>query len=482
MKKIISAFLAMLMLVTVVACNKGDNNKNDVTTNDSTTSVDKEESPLYADPNLPKRDFSGKDFGGENFTILTVDHTEDYNEFSVFEDSVDALDSKVYRRNEAINEKYSVKIDTIHKSNPEIVGYVGTQRDAGTISFDAINTGYTYQCSLINLGLIIDMNELPYIDTDKHYWNQQALSDANICGKNFFLVSTANIWSMHSTQVCFFNTQLCEDLGLESPYDLVDADEWTFEAFKTMTKVAYKDLDNIPGKSVDDRFGVVSTPVGPEAMFGAFGGKYITKDSTNTPVSNTFTEETYSLLTDIIEYWCEDEAGLGSDGVGIAHLATGNALFAIEQISALPWFNDTPFIVGIAPLPKYDDNQEKLITPVHPDWSTSFSVPFTANKEKVGAILEDIAYLSYRDIRPEYYDINLKARRVQDETSIRMLDLIFENISFDLGSSLSNVGYAGRAIARGLVAEKKTDVASAFDAQKDTYESILNNFIANING
>ncbi len=479
MKKIISLLLALMMLFAVVACSKDDGNGKDGSdTTVGDTSADTED-PTVADPNLPKQDF-----GGDKVIIVSVDHTGDYNEFSVFEDSVDALDSKVYMRNEAINEKYNVKIDVIHQANGDIVNYVGTQIQTGVAEFDIINTGYTYQCTLVNLGLLVDMNEVPHINTEKEYWSQQMLKDANILGKNYFLVSSANLWSMHQASVCFINTQLVEDLGFEkTPYDLVEDDEWTFEAFETMSKAAYNDIDQVPGSSEGDQFGVVSTPVGPEAMFTAFGGKYIKLDDKNTPTSNAFTNETYSLLTDIIEYWSKDEAAgpeAAIDSVGT--FGNGSSLFFVEGIGAIALFNDTEFIVGIAPVPKYDDNQETYLTPTHADWSTALSVPDIpgSNLEKLGAILEDMAYLSHRDVRPEYYEKNLKARRVQDETSIKMLDVIFDHLTFDLGFALNNVTYGARGLARGLVAAKNTNVVSAFEGYKTQYDTALQTYLDKI--
>ena len=75
---------------------------------------------------------------------------------------------------------------------------------------------------------------------------QDVLDDSSIANKNYFLVSYANINTLNATGVVFFNTELIDDLKLESPYDLVRNNEWTYDKMFEMSKLAYKDNgDNV---------------------------------------------------------------------------------------------------------------------------------------------------------------------------------------------------------------------------------------------
>ena len=86
---------------------------------------------------------------------------------------------------------------------------------------------------------------------------------------------------------------------------------------------------------------------------------------------------------------------------------------------------------GILPIPKFDEAQKDYYTYSH-DQYTVFMVPTTvADPEMSGAVLEVMAYESYRSVQPTYYELVLKGRYANDPQSRAMLDRITRNIKVD---------------------------------------------------
>jgi hypothetical protein len=53
------------------------------------------------------------------------------------------------------------------------------------------------------------------------------------------------------------------------------------------------------------------------------------------------------------------------------------------------------------------------------------------NPEWTGMIIEEMSYLSYRDILPVYYDVVLNVKMVRDEESVETLKILFDSKVFD---------------------------------------------------
>ena len=57
--------------------------------------------------------------------------------------------------------------------------------------------------------------------------------------------------------------------------------------------------------------------------------------------------------------------------------------------------------------------------------------------DKVSAVLQEMAFRSYRDITPEVFDTALKNRYSDEPDDARMFDLIKENIKFEISRFLN---------------------------------------------
>ena len=89
---------------------------------------------------------------------------------------------------------------------------------------------------------------------------------------------------------------------------------------------------------------------------------------------------------------------------------------------------------GIIPYPKWDTKQESYYTMVDGGHDTMGKFPCRLRiPEFVGIVTEALCAESYKRAIPAYYDVALKVKGTRDETSIKILDLLFENPRFDFG-------------------------------------------------
>ena len=99
----------------------------------------------------------------------------------------------------------------------------------------------------------------------------------------------------------------------------------------------------------------------------------------------------------------------------------------------------------IIPVPKYDEAQENYTTLLHDGCSIFGISAYSDCKSAAAATLEYMAYLSYKNVRPLYYDQALKNKYTQDPNSAQMIDLIHQNINTDFAlawsESIGNIAH-----------------------------------------
>ncbi len=485
MKKILSLLLAMIMIFAMLACSKKDDDSGKTTGNNANVTSPENEDPLYADPKLPS-----KKIGGEMVFLTREDWH--FREIGVEEDSSEVVTAAVYRRDMYLEEKYGVDLKILMKPNVEIASFASNETLVGALSFDVILAGFNSTFHMLVGDVLIDFSQVPHINTEKAYWNKSMLDSTTVANKAYMLVSAANIQTFHGASCVFVNTGLYADLDFEKGiYDLVRDEEWTIDKMAEISKRAYYDVDGSQSATVGDRFGSCSSLAACEGMFSGMGGKYVEKNNSDIPEFIPFSEKTNNIITKLVSFWADDTSLLinrykNSDEVFVQTISSGNLLFMQEQMYQYGAFNRyCEYEVGVLPMPKYDETQEDYKTYTHINWSSTTSVPRLLSSERldqVGAILEDMAYLSERDIFPAYYEVNMKGRNAQDEESIEMLDIIFSTLDVDFGNVLAGEQFDATYVLRDLVEDKSTDITAKFEEKAPIYAAYVKNLVNKVTG
>ena len=108
----------------------------------------------------------------------------------------------------------------------------------------------------------------------------------------------------------------------------------------------------------------------------------------------------------------------------------------------------------------------------------AFDQPLTAgDAEMIGAVTEALAFDSYENVTPAYFESAMKAKYSQDEASARMLDLIRDGLTFNFGfvnsSSCENMIHILRNVA-----SSNKGYASIYAANEAKYTAALDTLVA----
>lgn len=443
MKKQISLFTAAALMI-VFAASCGDTADENVTT---TKADDGDSTVAEASDSSVSDDLGSFDFGGEEFDILTRTTPLFYPNLDVQEETGDVMNDAVYKRNRSLEERFNFVFgEQYYDYAVEGSDYPRKFLLAGDDTYDMYVGRCVHMFNYAAEGMIVPVEDIPYLNFDKPYWNDQLFGDLEVQGTHYFAIGDFSISALDFTHVMLFNKEMAEDYQVGDLYSLVRAGEWTFDKFAEIAKLAVKDLDGNTEMNELDQYGYTSLV--KQVMPGfwiATGAVTITKDNdgalTYTAPSN---EKLISVIQKIYEITWDDniwhrnietyapatsdaELNLFKDGQA---MFTNASCFQITNM-----MRDSEAEFGILPYPKYDEAQDKYYSRI--EGAELFGIPKTnTNLEMTGVILEALACESYNVVIPAYYDVALKVKYTRDEESAEMLDIIFENRIFDFGDTI----------------------------------------------
>ena len=499
-KPIFRAFLLLLALLTVIplaGCQEAtDPQDTDPVTEPATEPTDTDPAgteptdtePTDTDPtdtepeevpDLPERNYNN-----EEFIILTRAQTEHLETLWVREisDNSSSLHRAIYQRLQSIGYKYGIRFDARIESPSYLVS---TNAKAGVDVFDLVSDHGNTQFSNAMNGYFYDWNDLPYVDLSADWWSQEAVREFTTAGGKFFTgFGDIGYMSVGSGGCIFFNKTLLGDVqGLESPYALVDRNEWTFDKFEeyVITMDSNTDGDNT-GNLNTDVFGYVTgNYLGTSHYFHATGYRILTRKNGEWKITID-NDTTNSAAFDM------RELVLASGAVGFISafdysptrkvFMDGRTAFVSALVNDAIFFAESDVRYGILPFPRYNSKVKGYPTIVSSGTGLYTVMRNTSaeNAERISIVLEELAYDGYKTIMPLYYDVVLSYQVLQDEDSLRMLHLIHDNLILDVGAFLglpSNVIYTAASDATSSsLSQLYGEIESQAQAKLATWEDL----------
>lgn len=475
MKRKISFLLALLCVLSAVSCGSATNDGAVTTagsTDDTTTAAETE--PAYEWPDV--------DLGGKKFSILNSSTTWGfYTTLDLEAETGDVLDDAVYRRNTLLEDKLNFEFEVTEIDIED--GTVDKMKSAILSGEDLYQCGFLRGESLsplISEGMFVNLNTMSGLNLDEPYWDQQ-IRDAASIGENKALYIAGTDFSLMGfggTICTYFNKDMLEKLGGESPYQLVRDGKWTLDRMKEYAALgANLNGDTSFDFSADGNatYGIATWYSGATAMLLGSGEEYIKRGDNNRPHLAIENDHFYNV--------CEKIAGITSvkgefieinDSSKNKHyelaFADSRCLMTIAEIKASNKFRDMKDSFGILPMPKYDENQENYVCYRAPA-TTYLCVPVTnTTLDETAAVLDAASYLSYTDVLPVYYNVTIAQKGLRDDESIEMLEIIQSSRYFDIGRVFGWTSTLYDAIEKDLL-KGESDVASTIAKQKSKVET-----------
>jgi len=437
LSRILALFLMAVMLVSVLASCGGDKSGDD-----------KPVETVEGDENNPN--IAPVDYEGYEFTFICQPYTGQayQTDYMVAEaDTGNTLYDAVYRRNALLQEKYNITFSIMEVK--DLREEVRMQMKGGTVEFDLIVGRALYLATLARENNLYDLNTIERFDMTKPYWDQNAAKELTMGGKLYFTNCDLNVQEVGFS--VYFNKFLIEELKLESPYDLMDRNEWTIDKWAELclsTEVA-KDVDGDGVQSVTDRYGTLYEHHNGRMFFYGADLRATTNNEAGIPEVSIFKEDgkavnVYNKVKEVfsspthswdIDSMSSNDKGSYPDKWDYCRslFCQDLYLFHYEGTNILHQFADMEHEFGILPFPKYDSNQKEYKT-MYPRNCAMIAIPnMVENLERTANIIEDMNYYSSLVLKPAWYDTLLSRRYARDDESERSLDLILAGRVYDIG-------------------------------------------------
>ncbi len=448
MKKLLALLLvfSMLLSLTLSLASCADNSGPGDSTSDPSVSGSGD-IPTTTDPVVTEITDDVPELNYGDATIKILNRAEDSTkpEFYVESSGGNVVDSAIYSRNEAVQERLGVTFEF----NDTDISFASRQ-SFPTMLQAAVNTGERYDivagysmaianCAV--MGLLYDMNQTEYLDFTKPWWPATLLEKATIKDALYFCSGDISTWYILYTYCMAFNKDLLEEYQLEDPYELVSENDWTFETLFDMTYGVYNDTNYDGKKDNGDQFGFAVPHVFIDPLYFAAGLSIIDEDSDGKlKLSDDYaenSEKTLNFIDQLINYFHFSNEGYLvplDNGNTVSIFQDGKTLFQISEISSVyTIYSASNVNYGILPIPKYDPEQEDYYSVTSYPY-TLYGIPTnTSDPNRVSAVLECLASSSYKNVSPALFEIALKTQYSEDSRDSAMYDIIKASVVFDLG-------------------------------------------------
>ena len=436
-KSITALLLAGLILLSSCS-NTADTNSAITTAAPVDTTPEETEAPRI-EPELPDITFDGKDF--RFYQYKNHETYPRFDEIWVETENGEPINDAVYRRNSIIQEKYDTKItfstDEYMTFMDNVKKYVRSSEDV----YDIILPMGHCVAQMYTSNVFYNLHNIEYLDFEKPWWDQNAVESFTLAGYMPFAVSDMLVNDKSETAAIYFNKKLAADYSVGSIYDHVYNNTWTMDKLAELGKMASEDLNGDSKYDDNDRYGLIAGDEAVTAFLYSAGGRFISKDDEGYPVLSFANEYNYTAIQYYLETIMYDEQ-LTKNNSFVANAKSGTKMFEEDQglflfgmLGTTQDLREMTADFGIVPVPKYQASQENYASEAAVFRGSLIAAPITTqNTEMIGVIIEAMSAESMYTVKPAFYNTVLKDKATRDAESVDMLDIIIDNMVFDVGN------------------------------------------------
>lgn len=447
MKKILTFFLALLTLLSValgsVGCKK-DPAQDEITgtTSQGLTDPNDPDADLFAD--LPQKNFA-EDGQPVEFSIMNLDVGWSTVYHMTSDDITTAIDSAIFSRNSLLEEVLGIAIqETVLNNSATILTQLQNLHLSHTYTYDICYSSAKEQNNAVQYGIYAPVSDYDsYINLSKPWWYEDerlAFTFNDVC---YLLQGDLNLVRNDAMWTVAFNRDILKQYELETPYDLIAKNEWTWEQMYLLGANTYEEGS---GKYVVTSHFNVCT-----AMVVGAGLRLVVKGEDGLLVRADITDYFLKVIEDLEGYFFVDNGigkrngiktdyesnsfksgAFGPQTTSFYHVSpftAGNATFMMTPMGEMVMqLISSGINYGLAPMPKYSSEQTYYNSLVY-NGVSFMGVPAEVGDvdgrlERVGTVLEWMNAYSYDLLRPVYYEHVLYGRLSQEEQAVEALDII----------------------------------------------------------
>jgi len=280
--------LISMLLVPLVACS-GDSdsdNQGTTTTPAASTTADPDAITTYLEP--LSDELKELDYGGEQIVMLGrqgMSSTWMNDDFAVEELMNEPINDTIYNRNIAISEMLGVEIVQVKDDidDGDINSEVAKMVNSGESTYDIIAGSVNLSTPMMQSGYLYNLYDNGienYLSTEKEWWPQYWIEEAEIDNRLYILAGPASLSFTRGMFVTYYNKDMGEDHGVENLYDVVNRGDWTMDYCSELASSIYRDLNGNDQKDQEDEYGFASNVYeNIDVYWSSFDMKMLVKDS-----------------------------------------------------------------------------------------------------------------------------------------------------------------------------------------------------------
>ena len=475
-KRALAILLASLMLLPALAACGEATDPDDTTAPSQTTSAEEGEDTIPADE-LP----DDLKYGGEKITFISV-NAMDYDELTG-----DAVEDAVFERNKAVEERLGVEIEVIQEETP--IDKVVTAVSSGNTDYDVMVELCWRAAPKFTGNYFYNLRHTEYLDFEKPWWNQ-SFTDVVTYNDITFGVTGAMVLSLYRrTYVTVFNKDLFKNANQTYLYEYVENGSWTLDKQASLVPLFHQDNGNAKKDMVGDIYGFVSNDfIFVDPYWAACEVEIIKKNADGDYEWVFETAKLHDMAEKVLAlyYGTGDAAYIENDDYQAEQtvmtvFSGGYAAMGTMVIQMLeePAMRQMEQEYGVVPIPKYSEDQKTYYSQMH-DGFTVACLPNTVKADRadmLSAVLEAMSSVSYRIVRPVYYETTLRTKLAQDPQSAAMMDLIMDNIRIDAGFVYSHSMGSFHQGFQQLVDKGENDAVSRYKRMTTSAQRALEGLI-----
>ena len=455
LKKWMSLFLAILMLlsVTAVFASCGETNEEPVQTKDPSANSENdtaEEDHRFDNVNYQDREFriytstniSSAGKGNSNFLIEGTGETEG-----------GLVNDAVLERNIQVEELLGVELvfTQADLTYAEVAGDIRRYTQSGDDVFDlVINDIYAYAELIIEGNFRNVLDDECVFDFEREYWYKDYMEDLRLVdGYQYVLAGDYFIDILRDAHLILLNKQIYMDhynRPADELYDVVTNFEWTYDKMNEIISEKYSDKNLNGVKDKGDQYGFMEPEFwGGSIPFSVSGNPtFISRDEDGYPevivhegdranqlaaaMSNLFNNESASInLTidgELLTAFTQDECLiLGYQRLG----SLENSILRQMEGDA-----------AVLPYPMLFASDKKYTTSAHDTTEMGAILATSTDLAFISTVVEVLNRETAKILIPVYYKECLQVQCVDDEKAASMIDIIHDNFdnSFILAYNL----------------------------------------------
>jgi len=439
MKQVLSVLLALALLLPLAACGEKpaapDTPASDpsVTAGSDENPAPETEAPETEAKLLP--DIPDKTYDGQSFRFLSREVVDAivrfYSEVASDEINGEAMNDATFERTGRLEETWDIHI--VNDTHSNVGQAFGNSYRAAEQNWDVIIPGFGDAVSLMQQGMTANLYDVEHIDVSKPWWDGAVAESMEIGKKLYGAIGSINTWTDSHTYGTTFNKDLAKDYEVD-PYTMVREGKWTLDNMYAIAQNVTTDRDGNGEWDQNDRYGISGTNYGFNLHMIASGISVFEKDEDGYPQLN-ITEKFYNAAEKICAIMtsgnymkAEDLTGKVDDiwDKGLRdNFRTGGSLFLVNGIEEIIIYRNLDVDIGLLPLPKYDEEQERFYHPFSTYWASIILVPRNSETaEFTGAMLEAMNADAFYSTSVTYYDVLLAGKAMRDPDSVEMLNII----------------------------------------------------------